>query len=57
MVEIILCWLGIHRWCWFSLTEEEFPFSRLHVSQCERCRKLVGGWRGPDDRTPARSIP
>ncbi len=41
------CVLKGHRWAWFTLydTDARTPIN-LHVSQCIRCRRMVGGWRG-----------
>jgi hypothetical protein len=42
----MMCFVFFHRWRWFSLYDPGELRSNLHVSQCLRCRKIVGGWRG-----------
>jgi hypothetical protein len=40
------CLFGAHRWRWFSLYDPGELGASVHLSQCQSCGKLAGGWRG-----------
>ena len=42
----VLCFIGLHRWRWFSLRDATEPDRGLHASQCQNCGRIVGGWQG-----------
>lgn len=52
------CLIGRHRWQWFSLPDINPLGESVRISQCRDCRRIAGGWLGPDTaQTPKAAQP